>query len=65
VALAPRRPAAALLAVPWLRHASRRRRQRASRGWRWPRALAEAALTDTVDLAHVARGSARYRALWL
>jgi GT2 family glycosyltransferase len=65
VALAPRRPAAALLAVPWLRHASRRRLQRASRGWRWPRALAEAVLTDTVDLAHLARGSARYRALWL
>jgi GT2 family glycosyltransferase len=65
VALAPRRPAAALLAVPWLRHASRRRLQRASRGWRWPRALAEAVLIDTVDLAHLARGSARHRTLWL
>jgi glycosyltransferase involved in cell wall biosynthesis len=65
IALAPRRPAAAVLVVPWVRHASGRRRQRATRGWRRLTALAEAALTDAVDLTRLARGSVRHRALWL
>ncbi|HEX3317145.1 MAG TPA: glycosyltransferase [Solirubrobacteraceae bacterium] len=65
LALAPRRPAAALLAMPWVRHVRGRPRHRAIHGWPWLRALAEAALTDTVDLARLARGSARHRALWL
>jgi GT2 family glycosyltransferase len=65
LALAPRRRAAALLALPWLRHAARRRRARAARGATRLRVLGEAAVTDAVDLFHLARGSARHRALWL
>jgi GT2 family glycosyltransferase len=65
LALAPCRRAAPLLALPWLRHAARRRRARAARGATRLRVLGEAVVTDAVDLAHLARGSARHRMLWL
>ena len=65
LALAPRRRAAPLLALPWLRHAARRRRARAARGATRLRVLGEAVVTDAVDLAYLARGSARHRMLWL
>ena len=56
---------APLLALPWLRHAARRRRARAARGATRLRVLGEAVVTDAVDLAYLARGSARHRTLWL
>jgi GT2 family glycosyltransferase len=62
---ARRRPAAVLLAAPWLAHASGRRHVRAARGAGRLQAVAQTALTDTVDLAHLVRGSVRHRALWL